>query len=62
MSEQLESSMPALMGELLIEARKQTALMQQIANNQLTLIEALAEEPDGQDAQPLTYMDGRPIR
>ena len=49
--------------DLLAEQRKQTALLEQIATQNLALIEALADGdgPDP-DALPQTYMDGSPCR
>jgi hypothetical protein len=53
---------PGIAG-LLEEQRKQTAILQQIAGQQLQLIQALGEdEPEEPDAQPLRYMDGTPCR
>ncbi|WP_237881840.1 hypothetical protein [Pseudomonas sp. PGPR40] len=53
----------SLLEQMLIEQRKQTELLTQIANNQIVLIQAMAEtEPEDSDAQPLTYMDGTPCR
>lgn len=50
-------------GDLLEEQRKQTAILERMAEQQLLLIQALAEdEPEDPDAQPLTYMDGTPCR
>ncbi|MFW7263759.1 MULTISPECIES: hypothetical protein [Pseudomonas] len=49
--------------ELLAEQQKQTALLEQIATQNLALIEALAEgEGADPDAQPSTYLDGSPCR
>lgn len=49
--------------DLLAEQQKQTALLEQIATQNLALIEALADgaDPDP-DAQPSTYLDGSPCR
>lgn len=49
--------------DLLAEQRKQTALLEQIATQNLALIEALADGdvPDP-DASPNTYLDGSPCR
>jgi hypothetical protein len=53
----------SLLEQMLIEQRKQTELLKQIANNQMVLIQALAEEQgEDLDAMPLTYMDGSPCR
>lgn len=53
----------SLLEQMLAEQVKQTELLQQIARNQVVLIQALAEEQVDQDpdAQPMTYMDGTPI-
>lgn len=49
--------------DLLAEQQKQTALLEQIATQNLALIEALAEgEGADPDAQPSTYLDGSPCR
>lgn len=43
------------------EQRKQTAILERIAEQQMLLIQALCEDGDeDQDAQPRTYMDGSP--
>ncbi|NBA95518.1 hypothetical protein [Pseudomonas sp. R5(2019)] len=53
----------SLLESMLAEQVKQTELLQQIASNQVLLIQALAEsEPEDPEAQPLTYMDGTPCR
>jgi len=46
------------------EQQKQTALLEQIVEQQGQLIQALAEDQGDQDtdAQPTTYMDGSPCR
>lgn len=62
MNEQQGLSLASLLSELLTEARTQTALMQRIADNQVMLIEAMADDSEGPDAEPLTYMDGTPVR
>ena len=56
MSEQVS----CLLVELLAEQKKQTALLEQIAKQQILMIEVLADEQGEQDpdALPLTYMDG----
>lgn len=52
----------SLLERLLSESQKQTSILEQIALNQVTLIEALADEEGGDpDEQPQTYMDGTPI-
>nr|WP_176739296.1 hypothetical protein [Pseudomonas sp. NBRC 111126] len=49
--------------DLLAEQQKQTALLEQIATQNLALIETLAEgEGADPDAQPSTYLDGSPCR
>lgn len=52
-----------LLQQILEQQQKQTGLLEQIATQNLALIEALAEgdgsDPDG---PPLTYMDGTPCR
>ncbi len=51
------------MADLLAEQQKQTALLEQIATQNLALIEALADDEDGDpDAPPSTYLDGSPCR
>ena len=51
------------MAELLGEQKKQTALLEQIATQNLALIEALADGDDADpDAVPQTYLDGTPCR
>ncbi|MCM2461065.1 hypothetical protein HGO40_11295 [Pseudomonas sp. CG7] len=59
MSEQ-PSSLESLLTQVLAEQVKQTALLQRMADQQLMLIQAMADEPEDPDAQPLTYMDGSP--
>lgn len=53
---------PGIQG-LVDEQKKQTALLEQIAKQQILMIEVLADEQDGQDpdALPLTYMDGSKV-
>lgn len=49
--------------DLLAEQRRQTALLEQIATQNLALIEALADGDDvDPDAEPQTYLDGTPCR
>lgn len=52
------------LGDLLAEQQKQTALLEQIATQNLALIEALADDVAmDPDEQPRThYLDGRPCR
>ncbi|MNP87419.1 hypothetical protein D3C76_1882960 [compost metagenome] len=54
----------SLLERMVIEQERQTNLLQQIASNQVLLIQALATEQIDQDpdAMPLTYMDGSPCR
>lgn len=53
----------SLLEQVLAEQQKQTQLLQQIASNQVTLIEALGEDPgQDDDAPPAHYLDGRPCR
>lgn len=53
----------SLLEQLLAEQQKQTGLLEQIATQNLALIEALADDagPDP-DAPPLTYLSGAPCR
>lgn len=51
------------MADLLAEQQKQTALLEQIATQNLALIEALADgEGADPDVPPSTYLDGSPCR
>lgn len=51
----------SLLEQMLAEQRKQTGLLQQIATNQVALIQVLSEEQGvDPDEQPLTYLDGTP--
>jgi hypothetical protein len=51
------------MDQLLAELQKQTSLLEQIAAQNLALIEALADGDDvDPDAEPGTYLDGTPCR
>lgn len=56
MSEQVS----CLLGEILDEQKKQTALLEQIAKHQVQMIEVLADEQgdDDPDVAPTIYMDG----
>ncbi|MBX7274605.1 hypothetical protein K2E96_01995 [Pseudomonas sp. ERGC3:05] len=56
MSEQLS----CLLVELLAEQKKQTSLLEQIARQQVLMIEVLADEQGEQDpdALPMKYLDG----
>lgn len=59
----------SLLGQILAEQMKQTQLLQsqtdllhRMTEQQLTLIEALADsEPEDPDAEPTHYMSGEPI-
>nr|WP_190295206.1 hypothetical protein [Pseudomonas alloputida] len=58
MTAQLQPSV----SDLLAEQRKQTALLEQIATQNLALIEAMADGDDvDPDAVRLTYLDGTPV-
>ena len=59
MSEQVS----CLLVELLAEQKKQTVLLEQIAKQQILMIQVLADEQGEQDpdAMPLTYMDGSKV-
>lgn len=51
------------LAEILSEQKRQTAILERMAEQQSQLIQAMAEgEPEDSDAQPLTYMDGTPCR
>jgi len=51
------------MAQVLAELQKQTSLLEQIATQNLALIEALADEGDADpDAPPQTYLSGAPCR
>lgn len=53
----------SLLEKILAEQQKQTGLLEQIATQNLALIEALADEGDADpDALPLTYLNGAPCR
>ncbi|WP_278939773.1 hypothetical protein [Pseudomonas helleri] len=51
-----------LQAEMLSELKKQTAILQRMESKQDLLIQALADEQEGSDAEsaPRTYMDGTP--
>ncbi|CAK9889195.1 hypothetical protein [Pseudomonas fluorescens] len=52
----------SLLGRMLAEQVKQTELLQQIAKNQVVLIQALADEQDVDvDEIPMTYLSGAPV-
>jgi hypothetical protein len=48
---------------LLAEMRKQTAILESMSEQQVQLLEALAEGEQGEepDTEPSTYLDGTPI-
>lgn len=52
-----------LLVEILGEQKKQTVLLEQIAKQQILMIEVLADEQGEQDpdAAPSTYMDGSKV-
>lgn len=53
----------SLLEKILAEQQKQTSLLEQIATQNLALIEALADEGDAEpDAPPKTYLSGAPCR
>ncbi|MDM3887035.1 hypothetical protein QSV36_15790 [Pseudomonas sp. BCRC 81390] len=52
-----------LLEQMLEEQKKQTSLLEQIATQNLALIEALADEGGvDPDAPPQTYLSGAPCR
>jgi hypothetical protein len=62
MSEQ-QNSLESLLIQVLAEQKQQTAILNRMAEQQLLLIQAMADEDDvDPDAMPLTYMDGTPCR
>ncbi|CAI8940115.1 hypothetical protein [Pseudomonas sp. IT-P294] len=62
MSEPL-SYLESLLTQVLTEQKQQTAILNRMAEQQLLLIQALADESDEDpDALPSTYMDGSPCR
>lgn len=51
------------LAEILSEQKKQTAILERMAEQQSLLIQAMADdEREDADAPPLTYMDGKPCR
>lgn len=53
----------SLLQQILDQQQKQTSLLEQIATQNLALIEALADDVGSDhDAQPLTYLSGAPCR
>lgn len=53
----------SLLERMLAEQVKQTELLQQIASNQVALIQALSEDQGlDEDEPPLTYLSGQPCR
>ena len=59
MSEQL-SYLESLLTQVLTEQKQQTAILNRMAEQQLLLIQALADDDEDPDAMPSTYMDGTP--
>lgn len=53
--------MESLLEQLLLEQRRTNQLLEQMTRQQLMLIEAMAEDA-APDMQPMTYMDGSPVR
>ena len=54
-----QDSLTNLLGQVLAEQIKQTAILERMATQQAQLFEALGEdEPEDPDAAPRTYMDG----
>ncbi|PJI71368.1 hypothetical protein [Pseudomonas asiatica] len=59
----MSQAIELLLEQTLIEQRKQTALLEQIATQNLALIEALADGDDADpEAEPRSYLDGTPCR
>ena len=53
----------SLLEKMLAEQLKQTQLLEQIATNQVVLIQALGDDQDiDPDERPLTYLSGQPCR
>ncbi|MCL8303171.1 hypothetical protein [Pseudomonas mosselii] len=53
----------SLLEQMLVEQKKQTSLLEQIALNQIALIEALADDQGIDTGEvPLTYLSGAPVR
>ncbi|CAO3312576.1 MULTISPECIES: hypothetical protein [unclassified Pseudomonas] len=53
----------SLLQQILYQQQKQTSLLEQIATQNLALIEALADEGGvDPDARPQTYLSGAPCR
>lgn len=53
----------SLLQQILDQQQKQTSLLEQIATQNLALIEALADGEDADpDAVPRAYLDGTPCR
>ena len=62
MSEHL-SCLESLLTQVLTEQKQQAAILNRMAEQQLLLIQALADDSDEDpDAMPSTYMDGTPCR
>lgn len=59
----MSQAIELLLEQTLIEQRKQSALLEQIAMQNLALIEALADDQGLEpDAVPQAYLSGAPIR
>lgn len=52
----------SLLQQILDQQQKQTSLLEQIATQNLALIEALADEGADPDAPPMNYLSGAPCR
>jgi hypothetical protein len=53
----------SLLEQMLVEQKKHTGLLEQIATQNLALIEALSDDQAaGADSVPLTYLSGAPCR
>ncbi|VVO24194.1 hypothetical protein [Pseudomonas fluorescens] len=56
------SCLENLLTQMLTEQKQQTAILSRMAEQQLLLIQALADDGDEDpDAMPLTYMDGSKV-
>ncbi|NWL48398.1 hypothetical protein DM819_21650 [Pseudomonas hunanensis] len=52
----------SLLQQILDQQQKQTSLLEQIATQNLALVEALADGDDADsDAMPLAYLSGAPV-
>lgn len=52
----------SLLEQMLAEQKKQTGLLEQIATQNLALIEALSDDQVVGAAVPMTYLSGAPVR